>query len=514
VSLKYGLIDDFEAAKSKSKESGNTRKLMEGRFAAYKDTHKIFYISTPELKINSNIEPAYLLGDQRKYMVPCPCCGVFIELRWNVPDGIGTVWDAPLPEGTGIVWDYDADGSVKDDSVGYVCQECRKFFDDSHKMEMLQNGYWQPTAKPSQPGYFSYHISSLYAPVGMYDWKHYVHNYIEANPKEQPRKEDEYKTFLNTCLGITFEPSGEAPKATAIQRNCRTYSPGTVPEQQSIKDGNGRIVLLTCAIDMNGIMKDTQDVRLDYEVKAWSAEGASYSVIHGSIGTFQRGIGKDTTDRKKWTYEDNKENSVWPELEKVIDSIFQTDTPSQDSPTGYRRMKIQLAGLDCGNFTSHAYAFLDKTTLPIVGLKGRDEGKYIREGVDTPIFSHGLERRQDYILKVGLIKDKLVEYMGLNWDREKESQPSNFMNFPEPSDGLYRFDNYFEHYESEEKKLVTDKNGQISFKWDKKGSHVQNHMFDCAVYNIALRDIVVNIYSELTKQKGLQWRDYVRAVLG
>ena len=60
VSLKYGLFDDFESVKSKSKESGSTRKLLEQRFAAYEDSHKICYCSTPELDESSNIKEAYL----------------------------------------------------------------------------------------------------------------------------------------------------------------------------------------------------------------------------------------------------------------------------------------------------------------------------------------------------------------------------------------------------------------------------------------------------------------------
>jgi phage terminase large subunit GpA-like protein len=93
VDLQYGFFDDFESVKGQSKESGDTRKLLEQRFAAYADTHKIFYISTPELKQGSNIEPAYELGDRRKFLVPCPCCHAFIELKWNVEGGGGIFFE-------------------------------------------------------------------------------------------------------------------------------------------------------------------------------------------------------------------------------------------------------------------------------------------------------------------------------------------------------------------------------------------------------------------------------------
>lgn len=508
VSLRKGLFDDFESVKSQSKQSGSTRKMLEQRFAAYEGRHKICYGSTPEVKETSNIEPAYLLGDQRKYLTPCPCCGEFIEWKWTVTENGRT---------GGIYWDMDKDNKLVPGSVRYICQKCGDKFDDKNKHELLNAGYWQPTAVPSKPGYYSYHISALYAPLGMFDWEHYVNDYLEANPPGQPRDEALWKTFVNVVLGETYSSQMEPPKANTIQRNCRNYKPGTIPEQLSIKDGNGTFVILTCSVDMNGVMtEETQDVRLDYEVKGWSEAGASYSIIHGSIGTFQRGRNKaeDDPKRKRWTYEDNKENSVWPELEKIVSSIFQTDTPSKDSPTGFRRMGIQITGLDCGHFTTYAYAFLDKTKLRVIGLKGEKEQKYLTEGVDAATFKHGIERKQDYILKVGMLKDKLASHMILNWNKGKENQPSNFMNFPEPNDGLYTLENYFSHFESESRKPVQNKDGSTSYRWEKVNSAVQNHMWDCSVYNIALRDIVVHIYASLKPElKHSQWSDYVKHVL-
>ena len=129
VSLKYGLFDDFESVKSKSKESGSTRKLLEQRFAAYEDSHKICYCSTPELDESSNIKEAYLLGDQRKYFIPCPCCGVMIDWHWTITKGDIT---------GGITWKLDEKGKVIPNSVGYICQECGGFFDDKNNLVQIE----------------------------------------------------------------------------------------------------------------------------------------------------------------------------------------------------------------------------------------------------------------------------------------------------------------------------------------------------------------------------------------
>jgi phage terminase large subunit GpA-like protein len=494
VSLKYGFFDDFEAVKSQSKESGSTRKLIEGRFAAYQDNHKIFYISTPELKEGSNIEPAFQLGDQRKFLIPCPHCHEFIEWVWNDP------------KGGGIVWETDNHGRAVESSVGYVCQKCAGFFKDNYKHKMLNDGVWHPTVTPSQMGYYSYHISSLYAPPGMYDWKHYVNNYLEANPVNQPRKEAEHKTFVNTCLGLTYEGEANAPAANSIQKNCRNYNIGNIPEKLSLSDGNGRIILLTCAADMNG---KVDDARLDYEIVAWSEKGASYSVMHGSIGTFipREDAMKNKADREKWTYEENKPRSVWAEFDRIINTTFITDTG--------KRMDIYRVGLDCGYFsTGYAYPYVDRTEK-VIGLKGDKEDTYIKFNRDVADFKPARERPKLYILQVGNIKDDLSEYMQLRWSNNDESQPFGFMNFPTPSDGQYTFPNYFEHFESEHCVTEANKDGKgIASRWQKKNTGVMNHMWDCRVYNIAVRDIVVAEAAKHLKVPKLTWKEFGIAVTG
>ncbi len=499
VSLKYGLFDDWESVKGKSKESGNTRKLLEQRFAAYEDSHKICYGSTPELAESSNIEAAYLLGDQRKYMIPCPCCGSFIELKWTVTNGdiVG-----------GITWKLNDQGKVISESVGYICQECGDFFDDKNKSEWLLekyhggHAYWQPTAEPSKPGYFSYHISSLYAPIGMFGWEHYVNDYIEANPEGQPRDESLWKTFVNVVLGETYEDPGEELKANQLQQNIRTYEIGMLPENISMQDGNGKIVLLTAACDLNGKL---DDARLDYEVVAWTETGASYSISHGSIGTFipNESAKKNKVDRAHWSYTHHVSNSVWPEYDKILKADYVTDTN--------RKMKILISGVDTGFCESEAFSFIDNNNSFVFGLKGDKEDKYVNRYIDQSIFKLGLSRAKLYMLRVGRIKDMLAARVRLKWNAQNDNeQPDGFMNFPLPSNGKYLFSNYFSHFEAEVRKL--DKEG--NFIWEKKNSSVQNHMFDCHLYNMALKEIFTQMVLKQYKIVNGGWSEFCKIIMG
>jgi phage terminase large subunit GpA-like protein len=499
-SVRFGFIDDFDAARKSTKESGATTEMIEQRFAAYSGKMKLHYISTPEVKQTSNIEPVYELGDQRKYHVPCPCCGDYIVLEWSL-----TI----EKETYGITFERDENGELVDGSVGYTCQSCGDFFTDKHKYEMNLAGEWRPTAKPSEVGYYSYHISSLYAPPGMYDWEHYVRQYIKANPINEPVKMKEMQTFVNLVLGETYEELGEAPKANQLQKNTRDYQVGELPEAMSLRDGNGSIVLLTCGSDLNG---KVEDARLDYEITAWTESGASYSIDHGSIGTFipRESQKKNKVDRVHWTYEENMPNSVWPEFEKVIDRIFETDSG--------RRMKIMLTGVDTGHYTQFAYSFIEKQKGQrfVIGLKGKDADKYRRFGMDTPTFRPAKERGDLYLVEVNQIKDDLAEQMKLKWFSTKEEpQPSGFMNFPIPSGGRYTYKDFFSHFEAEHR--VVDKNADgngISARWIKKSSAAQNHLWDCRVYNIALKDIMTSLICKELKLKSFTWKDYVDIMMG
>lgn len=503
LSVRYGFIDDFDAAKQFTKQSGSTTWMIEQRFAAYYDKMKLFYISTPELKQTSNIEPLFLKGDQRRYFIPCPCCGEYIALFWEV--------DMETSEGKekgGITWATDDHGELKHGSVGYICQKCGGFFDDSTKTEFLNRGEWRPTVVQREKDFYSYHISSLYAPLGMYDWEKYVVKFMEANPPGLKQDEKLQQTFQNLVLGETFEPQGEVLDANILQKNIRNYPIGLIPESLSVKDGNGKIVLLTCACDLNGT---EHDARLDYEIVAWSETGTTYSVKHGSLGTFipMEGSKKVKDDRERFSYDIGKQKNVWTDLKIILNEIYKTDTG--------RRMKIFITGIDCGHYSVYAYAFLDKAQgygINAFGLKGKDVEKYFKEGIDLPPFRISRERNNLYLVEVNRIKDDLAQRMKLRWAPGDGDQPVGFMNYPVPANGLYGFQNYFEHFQAEHR-IISEKDGKA--RWVKKSSAVQNHHWDVFGYNMALKEILVGIVKKDLprdeKPLDFGWADVVKIIL-
>jgi phage terminase large subunit GpA-like protein len=504
ASYKYLFIDDFEAMRSSSKESGSTLELIEQRAASFKNSYKLCLISTPEVEETSNIQPEYEKGDKQRYHIPCPCCDELITLEWETQCKIEDI------EHAGITWELDEYGILIDSSVGYICQSCGGFFDESHKdefllpVEMGGRAEWIATElHPKDPDYITFHISALYAPSYMFGWVKYVKRYLVANPPGGERNEEKHQAFMNLVLGLPYKKETKKTSGKDLQNNIRQYEIGTIPEKLSIKDGNGKIVLLTIGADMNG---KEDDARIDWEIVAWSESGSKYSIDQGSVGTFIPGENNHNVkaDRMKWTYRRGLENSVWPVLEEIANRIFYFDTDNQS-------FRIAAGCLDTGYFTTdYAYPYIENSSFPWYGVKGYNPKDGLIEDVDKRMFWISKERSDLWILNVNKYKDDLATDMGKRWTEFLGSnQPGGFMNFPIPSDNKYLFATFFEHFEGEHK--VVDKG---KFVW-KKIPGKQNHFWDCHVYNLAAKDIFIyNFFRDLKDLKITNgtFADFVRLV--
>jgi phage terminase large subunit GpA-like protein len=337
----------------------------------------------------------------------------------------------------------------------------------------------------------------------MYDWAHYVRKYMQAYPENQAPDQELVKTFVNLCLGETYvQPSVEI-KATQLMANIRKYKIGFVPEKQSIADGNGKIVLITLAADLGGLMtgynSDHDDVRLDYEYSAWTENGTEYKLDHGSIGTFTPSfMGKRDPDRTLWTYDISKPYNVWKVFDPLVKRKFIVDTG--------REMTVGITGIDTGFAEAHAFNYINRTNSVVIGLKGDKDHKHTTFGDNSANWRESPERAKLYLLKVSKLKDQMAQRVFLKWDRaSKDPQPPGFINFPQPADGKYDPTTYFAHYEAEERK-VDPKNG--NFLWQKKSAHHQNHFFDVSIYNMALTDILMeNVAKELSKTEPVKWKN-------
>jgi hypothetical protein len=147
----------------------------------------------------------------------------------------------------------------------------------------------------------------------------------------------------------------------------------------------------------------------------------------------------------------------------------------------------------------------------VIGLKGDKESQFRKFGIDMPIFKHAKERTQLYLLDVNHVKDIISANIDLKWlPNSTEVQPPGYMNFPEPSQGMYLYNNYFSHYEAEERKIESKEGEGIASRWVKTKSNAQNHHFDVFVYSYCLREIWADLCLKAAKPplKG-NWYDFI-----
>src|SRR5690606_17210102 len=160
----------------------------------------------------------------------------------------------------------------------------------------------------------------------------------------------------------------------------RAYKPRMIPQSISEMDGNGKIVLLTMGIDIGG---NPMDARADYEIVAWSESGASYSIDHGSVGTFQPKE-KSYVDRLKQPADISKNDNIWLDLIELMNTRFEIDNePGVELP-------IISVGVDHGHMREYVESFYDYYQSLNEGpylfmVKGHTGGEKLRLNYDAPI---------------------------------------------------------------------------------------------------------------------------------
>lgn len=250
-SYRYFFGDEIDEASADLKKQGNALELAEGRTSAYKAKRKLILFSTPVELDSSNVYNAYLLGDQRKYFVPCPHCGFMQELEFKH-----------------LKYIQDKDGVLDIESVKYECQKCDDFFYNYHKAEMYSSGKceWRPTAKAKRANYRSRHMSCLYSPPGMITWSDTVQKYLDAVESGDPGK---MKAFETLYLGWPYQEKGEAPEIKKVIAHRSNYKSRTVP---------GDVLFITLGGDVQGDRLELEICGHGRKYKTWSID---YVVILG-----------------------------------------------------------------------------------------------------------------------------------------------------------------------------------------------------------------------------------------
>ena len=298
---RFCVFDELDAAPGDLDGEGSPLDLAEARTRTFK-RRKGMVVSTPTLANRSPIEREFLNGDMRFYQVPCVHCGTYQKLVW---EQLKWVDDDP-------------------DTTRYVCEHCGGHLDEHHKTAMLEAGQW--VAENPEASFRSYHLSSLYSPLGWFSWKNCVEAFLKCK-----RSEAALKVFTNTILGLTYAEKSEAPEWEDLYNRREDYRIGTVP------DG---VHVLTMGVDV-------QQDYLAFEVVGYGPNLESWSIDWGNISG-------NTADPE-----------VWDELAKRMGNTYPIESGG--------RMSIRMAAVDTGFRTQDVYRFC-KSQPPtrVIAIKGRD----------------------------------------------------------------------------------------------------------------------------------------------
>ena len=221
--------------------------------------------------------------DQRRYYVPCPCCGHQDFLTWDGQDRIGK---APGLHHA-IAWEED-----QPETARLRCAGCGELIEERYQTDLLSRGEWRPTAEGKDPLTRGYHLSALYSPSGWKSWAECASEFERA--KRDPSL---LKVWVNTSLGEEWEERGTSVDPESLLARVEKY----VAE---VPTGVG---VLVAAVDV-------QDNRLEVQVKGYGAGEESwliaYEQIPGDPGQLAVWSELDVFLRTRFRHESGQEQTI------------------------------------------------------------------------------------------------------------------------------------------------------------------------------------------------------------
>ena len=275
-------LDEVDAYPEDVDGEGDPVQLAERALRTYGTMAKECMVSTPTIEGRSRIKREYLLGDCRRYHVPCPFCDHLQLVEWRR-----------------IEWSKDDPSSV-----WLNCEQCEERIPESYKTQMLAAGVWVPEFPERSESVRSYHLPALLAPLGMRSWADIVETFEKGKKDVRVRR-----VWVNHDLAETWTEKGEVPEWEALYRRRENYPQGHVP--------SGALVL-TCGVDV-------QANRLELEVVGWGPNLESWSIDYMVL------VG-DPAKREVWDDLARVLNHPWPSTlgvplrisKMAVDSGYQT----------------------------------------------------------------------------------------------------------------------------------------------------------------------------------------------
>jgi phage terminase large subunit GpA-like protein len=411
------IMDEVDAAPISTKREGDPVVLAKARTSAFEGRSKILIFSTPLIKQTSKVWASFKEGDQSYFNVPCPHCSAYQKLIWRDDDGAHRLH-------------YDVkDGIVDSESVYYECKECRGKIKNFHKDEILPKGKWIAENLNGMPGHRSFHISGLYAPLGMTSWESLAQEWETAKGDNE-----KLKAFINLRLGEPWVDGVEFVDDEEALAKRQDYTKGVLPEG---------VEFCTMGCDVHG-----NDIQL--EVLGFGGDG-----------------------NHKWSIDYKKlEGST---LDPHSGAFFKLRNYIEKN---VKRYNIKMVFIDAGYTTDKVIKFCSagNSIIPIMGEGTIDKGRTpfkVRES-KTTLGSFFVGIATDNYKEIVMKSLKLRHSIEGNF-------PYGFPFFPIDYDVKY-----FRGLNSEIKQPILNQGRLVRYQWTKIRD--SNHPLDCRVYALCAKD--------------------------
>lgn len=406
--IRYLFLDEVDAFPRSAGAEGDPIKLAIKRTQTFYN-RKIVMCSTPTIKNASTIDREYKRGTQEEWCVACPTCKSYHFIDFK-----------------DIHFDYESEEvgeqvqyRVKD--IYFKCPHCGA----EHGEHVMKAGRckWIARNKAAlERKVRSFRINAFLSP--WQSWKAIAETFLVAKENRE-----ELQVFYNTVLGEVWELKDRSGRPEQMLSRREAYA-AEVPA--------GALVL-TCGID-------TQDNRLEYEVKGWGKDEESWGIQRGVI------YGAPDTDQP------------WKELDEILDREWKHESGS--------KIRISVSFIDSGgHYTQEVYKQCNKRLgKHLFAIKGRS-------GQGFPYIERSKKGQLLFLIGVDSGKARLMHNLNV-----EEAGPK-YCHFPiEPSRG-YNLE-YFKSLLSERMTINTRK-GRNHIVWELVEGVQRNEMWDCNNYNLA-----------------------------
>ena len=294
-----------------STKEGDPLKLAIQRTTNFHN-RKIILVSTPTIKDASPIERWWNRSDKRQYQIPCPHCGEYHVLRWEM-----------------VTWEKDELGNALPETAAMFCPECGAKIRGAYKLDplLLAKGRWV-SAEPGNR-IRGYHINSLYSP-----WVNLFNLVEEFTSAAKNKDKQGLMEFINLKLGEPWEEI--SPDENTWERLYKRRE--FYPVNEILPDG---VLLLTAGVDV-------QRDRLECTVYGWGIGRECWGIQHRIL------------------YGKPDDSSTWQQLDAVLQK--------QHLLSNGMALSVACACIDSGDgaYTGDVYRYTKaRERLRVFSIKGR-----------------------------------------------------------------------------------------------------------------------------------------------